>query len=483
MAENKNGEPNFEIDFETDNDNITTTYEQRRNTRRQRRIEEDEFHEQIKDHPNKRKKPESDSDKENITADTGSPDIWPRFLVIEDKNPEETALGGLTPFAVTKYTQALIGTVGQIKKLRSGSLLVEATTKNQSKRIQQLTQFANISVKVSPHNSLNKRKGVIRCADFKGMTEGDLQKELEREGITEVKRITIFRDGKKENTNTFILSFGTPNLPKFINAGYLRLPVSTYIPNPLRCFKCQRYGHHQTKCRGKMTCQRCSEEGHDNKECHGPLLCKNCKGSHPANSKTCPTWIKEKEIIKIKTERNIPFPEARRLCELRNAAGPVTYARAAAASSANKPTASTKTMATQTTITWPQNSDTYSLIETNTTQTQTSKPIKHQNQKDQKTAETSKPAEKSSTTKPTKKIIRHKPGPVSSKSGPRSNKGKTLIIKKPKHNIPEIELSNRFNSLSSSEGEEDGMEITPPDPPDPHNTERAAENSEANKKT
>ncbi|GBN08076.1 hypothetical protein AVEN_273830-1 [Araneus ventricosus] len=48
----------------------------------------------------------------------------------------------------------------------------------------------------------------------------------------------------------------------------MRLSVRPYIPNPLRCFKCQRFGHSKTSCRGTLTCARCAEVGHDN----APLL-------------------------------------------------------------------------------------------------------------------------------------------------------------------------------------------------------------------
>ena len=42
------------------------------------------------------------------------------------------------------------------------------------------------------------------------------------------------------------------------------------------------------------------------------------------------TWEREfKQIVKVKTEQNISSPDARRLCERKNTAGPVTYAQAA----------------------------------------------------------------------------------------------------------------------------------------------------------
>ncbi|GFS92976.1 hypothetical protein TNCV_1886281 [Trichonephila clavipes] len=47
-------------------------------------------------------------------------------------------------------------------------------------------------------------------------------------------------------------------LPQTIKAGYLNCKIRPYIPNPLRCFKCQRFGHSQTSSRGQLTCSMCT---------------------------------------------------------------------------------------------------------------------------------------------------------------------------------------------------------------------------------
>ena len=50
-------------------------------------------------------------------------------------------------------------------------------------------------------------------------------------------------------------------------------------------------------------------------QCQRPAKCVNCSREHPANSKQCPAWEKEKKILKIKCEQNISFPEARKQYE------------------------------------------------------------------------------------------------------------------------------------------------------------------------
>ncbi|XP_023214617.1 uncharacterized protein LOC111618545 [Centruroides sculpturatus] len=107
--------------------------------------------------------------------------------------------------------------------------------------------------------------------------------------------------------------FNKPTLPSSVAAGYLCCPVHPYIPNPLRCFKCQRFGHSQTSCRGKSACAQYGKEDHDSTECTTTPCCINCKDAHPAYSRKCPAWQREKEIQRVKTVNNLSYPEARRL--------------------------------------------------------------------------------------------------------------------------------------------------------------------------
>ncbi|XP_067121797.1 uncharacterized protein [Centruroides vittatus] len=170
-----------------------------------------------------------------------------------------------------------------------------------------------MAISVTPHVSLNSSRGVISEFDLMSEEESDIQIGLSDQGVTSVRRISIRRDGKLIPTKHLILTFNNPALPSFVTAGYLRCAVRLYIPNPLRCFKCQRFGHSQTSCRGKSLCAQCGTEGHDSTECKSTPHCVNCKDAHPSYSRKCPAWQREKEIQRVKTEKNISYPEARRM--------------------------------------------------------------------------------------------------------------------------------------------------------------------------
>ncbi|GFX58254.1 uncharacterized protein TNCV_4050121 [Trichonephila clavipes] len=104
-----------------------------------------------------------------------------------------------------------------------------------------------------------------------------------------------------------------PTQPKTVKAGYLNCKIRPYIPNPLRCFKCQRFGQSQTSCRDQLTCSRCASAGHSSTDCTLEPKCINCLQSHASDSKLCPKWMLEKQIQKIKTNKNISYSEARKL--------------------------------------------------------------------------------------------------------------------------------------------------------------------------
>ena len=74
------------------------------------------------------------------------------------------------------------------------------------------------------------------------------------------------------------------------------------------------FGHHENKCGRHTVCRNFDEPEHCGPSglCDKPAKCVNCSGNHPANSKQCPQWEKERKILKIKCENNLSFPEARK---------------------------------------------------------------------------------------------------------------------------------------------------------------------------
>ncbi|GBN49280.1 hypothetical protein AVEN_207709-1 [Araneus ventricosus] len=236
----------------------------------------------------------------------------------------------VSPFLVEEAISRSVGVVKSIRKLRSGDLLIEVASRKQANQIMKLKALSKIPVSVSPHRSLNFSKGVISSGElFNDETDVILNK-LSSQGVTEVRRITIKKDGVIFKTKHLVLTFRSSKLPQFIKAGYIRYAIRPCIPNPLRCFQCQRLGHANASCRGTLTCARCVELGHDNTDCKGEEKCVNCKGEHSSFSRLCPKWQLEKEIISLKI-KGISYPKAKKLVQSRTPTPGFYYASASKA--------------------------------------------------------------------------------------------------------------------------------------------------------
>ena len=240
-----------------------------------------------------------------------------RFLVISSLE-DNKSICSLSPFVIFKTIKSIAGEPKSIKNLKSGDLLVECERESHIKNLLKTTTFFDIKCQVKLHNTLNSSKGIVRCPALKGCTNEHIVEEMRDQGVLAVRRIQVRRDGQIRPTNTFVFTFNTPELPKMATVGYLRVPVEVYIPNPLRCYRCQMFGHHEDNCSRPAVCVNCGEPQHDTEDsgrCTRTSKCFNCSGNHAANSRDCQFWHKEKEIMKIKYTNNISFQEARQKVE------------------------------------------------------------------------------------------------------------------------------------------------------------------------
>ena len=227
---------------------------------------------------------------------------------------DEKSLSRLSTFAIQKGIQGLVGEPKTIKRLRSGDLLIEVDRETHSTKLLAITELAQVPVKVSPHRTLNTSKGVLRTPELKNTTREELLTQLKKQGVTDARMVTIKKNGEMIRVNTAILTFNRPTPPATLKVGFGRCTVQPYVPSPLRCFKCQQFGHHQDNCSKAKVCAKCAQPDHQDTACTA-MKCVNCNGEHTAYSKNCPRWITEKEIPRVRTERNISFPEARKIVE------------------------------------------------------------------------------------------------------------------------------------------------------------------------
>ena len=290
-----------------------------------------------------KKIPDDDSDDAYLASQTNKSSSMsskqpyvPRFLIIHSEE-EGKDISSLSPFLIHKTNMSVAGEPKSIKTLRSGDLLIQCAKESHEKNLMKMKKFCDLKCTVTPHSSLNVSKGIVRCPALNKQTDDHILEFMKEQGVTAVRRINVFRDHALKPTNTFVFTFSTPVLPSIVKIGFIQAKVDVYIPNPLRCYHCQMFGHHKHKCGRQAVCVNCGMPEHcPSGECQRPAKCANCSGDHPANSKQCPTWEKEKKILKIKCEQNISFPEARKQYEQFYAVQ--TYASAVKPNTCNKQT-------------------------------------------------------------------------------------------------------------------------------------------------
>ena len=259
----------------------------------------------------------------DIDDDSGTPnfafsrnDTFSRFLVIQSQDGSDPVTS-LSPFIIEKQIESLIGTPKSVKKLKNKTLLVETNRKSQTENLLKIKSFFNLKVNVSEHNSLNSSKGIIRDRMLKGESEDSIVEYLRPQGVTGCKRFKIKKDGKTVETNTLLWTFNRVNVPKSLKIFYRVVPVDVYVPNPLRCFNCQRFGHLENNCSEDpgSVCENCGADGHAHQtnQCKNPTKCINCGKDHSPKSNICEVWLKEKEIMKLKVTHNISYLEAKKL--------------------------------------------------------------------------------------------------------------------------------------------------------------------------
>ncbi|CAH1106560.1 unnamed protein product [Psylliodes chrysocephalus] len=98
---------------------------------------------------------------------------------------------------------------------------------------------------------------------------------------------------------------------KNVKVAFYSLNVRLFVPAPLRCFRCQRFGHTSVNCEKPQVCI-CGKPLRTGSPCTPPIRCVNCDGTHSARSKDCPIYKQEFAIQELKTKENLSYFDAKR---------------------------------------------------------------------------------------------------------------------------------------------------------------------------
>ena len=143
----------------------------------------------------------------------------PRFLIIHSE-VEGKDISLLSPFLIEKAIISIAGEPKSIKNLRSGDLLIQCTKQPHEANLLKMKTFCGLKCTVTPHKSLNTSKGIVRCPALSKQSCEHILEFMGEQGVTDVRRINVHRDGALKPTNTFVFTFDSPVLPANVKIGF-----------------------------------------------------------------------------------------------------------------------------------------------------------------------------------------------------------------------------------------------------------------------
>ena len=230
------------------------------------------------------------------------PETVSRFLIITiDDSTQSTPLN---PFQLHRAVCRL-GKASRVTLREDGKVEVEMeTTEGAQKLLSSDTLFydskrgtGTVSIQVSAHPTKGFAMGVITAPDLKGVEEDEILEEMRDQGIQRVRRLQRREGDVMVPSDSIVLSFSGEKLPGRVRVAWRSARVRPFVPYPIRCYRCQAYGHIASRCRGQERCGRCSSLGHNSASCEASPRC-TCGGDHEVWSGNCPMLQAEKKRVR-----------------------------------------------------------------------------------------------------------------------------------------------------------------------------------------
>ncbi len=188
-----------------------------------------------------------------------------------------------------------------------GKKLKVSCTSENVKLLMETTSLNGISVSVVRDEERSVVKGIIHGVDI-DLSDEDIMEGLNGSNSTKCVHVLRFKKGE-QTLHTVVISFAGNKLPDSVKFGFRSFRVNVFIPRPIRCYNCQRYGHVSSKCSSTRRCKKCGQD-HLSENCTNDSKCSNCGGNHEATSNQCSVLKEAKEIVRVKTIQKLSYSEA-----------------------------------------------------------------------------------------------------------------------------------------------------------------------------
>ena len=237
---------------------------------------------------------------------------WSRYLIFKTE-AELTAAKLENILLTTCPTKEL-----SFRSTGNKEWLVETTTKLQSETYQSLDNMNGIKVSVQRHDKLNSIEGTVILPpnnDSDGLPEETLLLQSLKLRYPNVESLKVYEIPSKKKAGSKLriarIKFEGQVLPSNIKIEGQKRELLPYLPKPLQCRNCSKYGHTHSKCRNPSKCAFCGSEDHETTWNCGTPKCLNCGQNHHARSKTCPFYIYNTELKLLMSRSGMSILEAK----------------------------------------------------------------------------------------------------------------------------------------------------------------------------
>lgn len=216
----------------------------------------------------------------------------------------------INPLKLTKTFKEKLGIIECVKTLRDGKMMLYCKDRKQQKKALEMKTLGGHKVVCSIPEEKIWIRGVISGIPIDVSTE-EIKSNISGAAVKDVKRLRCVRNNERTDSLSVMITFDENKLPDRVYVGYLSYYVRPYVPPPIRCFKCQKFGHIAAACRGKQRCARCGGE-HEYGKCGQGIKprCCNCGGEHSAGYGGCQVRKNAVQAQNIRTTEGISYAEA-----------------------------------------------------------------------------------------------------------------------------------------------------------------------------